>query len=63
LAPSWHGTGGLLDVSRDGRFAVISRLAQRGDNNLSLVFSDEGHGFRKAPNRVRSASAIVRWFD
>ena len=32
-----RGTGGLADISRDGRFAVISRLAQRGDNNLALV--------------------------
>ncbi len=37
LVAEVRGTGGLVDVSRDGRFAVISRLAQRGDNNLSLV--------------------------
>ncbi len=27
----------ITDVSRDGRFAVVSRLAARGDNNLYLV--------------------------
>jgi dipeptidyl aminopeptidase/acylaminoacyl peptidase len=27
----------ISDVSRDGRFAVVSRLAARGDNNLFLV--------------------------
>lgn len=27
----------VQDVSRDGRFAVVSRLASRGDNNLYLV--------------------------
>ncbi len=32
-----RGMGGLADVSRDARFAVIDRLAQRGDNNLSLI--------------------------
>jgi dipeptidyl aminopeptidase/acylaminoacyl peptidase len=37
LVAEVRGTGGLLDLSRDGRFAVIDRLAQRGDNNLALV--------------------------
>ncbi len=27
----------ITDVSRDGRFAIVSRLAARGDNNLYLV--------------------------
>jgi dipeptidyl aminopeptidase/acylaminoacyl peptidase len=27
-----------------------------------VLFPDEGHGFRKASNHVRSASAIVGWF-
>jgi len=31
------GTGGISDVSRDNQFAVISRLVNRGDNNLYLV--------------------------
>ena len=37
LVADVRGMGGLADVSRDGRSAVINRLAQRGDNNLSLV--------------------------
>jgi dipeptidyl aminopeptidase/acylaminoacyl peptidase len=37
LVAEVRGTGGLVDVSRDGRFAVIDRLAQRGSNNLGLV--------------------------
>ena len=37
LVAEVRGTGGLVDVSRDGRFAVINRLAQRGSNNLGLV--------------------------
>ncbi|HEX5709350.1 MAG TPA: S9 family peptidase [Pyrinomonadaceae bacterium] len=36
------GVGGISDVSRDGRFAVISRLINRGDNNLYLVNLSDG---------------------
>ncbi|HKO95897.1 MAG TPA: S9 family peptidase [Pyrinomonadaceae bacterium] len=32
-----RGTGGINDVSRDGKYAVISRVISRGDNNLYLV--------------------------
>jgi dipeptidyl aminopeptidase/acylaminoacyl peptidase len=31
------GTGGVGDISRDNRFAVVNRLMNRGDNNLFLV--------------------------
>ena len=31
------GVGGVQDISRDNRFAIISRLVNRGDNNLYLV--------------------------
>jgi dipeptidyl aminopeptidase/acylaminoacyl peptidase len=31
------GVGGVQDISRDNRFAIISRLVSRGDNNLYLV--------------------------
>ena len=31
------GVGGVQDISRDNRFAVINRLLNRGDNNLFLV--------------------------
>jgi dipeptidyl aminopeptidase/acylaminoacyl peptidase len=37
LVADVRGMGGLVDMSRDGRWAVIDRLAQRGDNNLALV--------------------------
>lgn len=36
------GVGGINDVSRDGKFAVISRLINRGDNNLYLVGLSDG---------------------
>jgi dipeptidyl aminopeptidase/acylaminoacyl peptidase len=28
-----------------------------------VLFPDEGHGWRKTPNRIRSTVAIVRWFE
>ena len=28
-----------------------------------IVFPDEGHGFRKLPNRIRASVALVRWFE
>jgi dipeptidyl aminopeptidase/acylaminoacyl peptidase len=36
------GTGGINDVSRDGRYAVVSRLVNRGNNNLYLVDLADG---------------------
>ena len=36
------GTGGISDVSRDGRYAILSRLLNRGDNNLYLVNLADG---------------------
>lgn len=37
-----QGIGGILDVSRDHRFAILYRLANRGDDNLYLL--DLGSG-------------------
>jgi dipeptidyl aminopeptidase/acylaminoacyl peptidase len=37
-----HGVGGVEDISRDGRQAVLSRLLNRGDNNLYLIDLDTG---------------------
>lgn len=31
------GVGGVQDISRDNRFAIINRVMSRGDNNLYLV--------------------------
>ncbi len=42
---------------------VVASLKARGVPVEYVLFPDEGHGFRKAPNRVRSASAIVAWFE
>jgi dipeptidyl aminopeptidase/acylaminoacyl peptidase len=42
---------------------VVESLKKRGIPVEYVLFPDEGHGFRKAPNRIRSAVSIVRWFE
>lgn len=42
---------------------VVDNLKKRGIPVEYILFPDEGHGFRKTPNRIRSAVAIVKWFD
>jgi dipeptidyl aminopeptidase/acylaminoacyl peptidase len=42
---------------------VVAALKRRGVPVQYLLFPDEGHGFRKTANRVRSTVAIVRWFE
>jgi dipeptidyl aminopeptidase/acylaminoacyl peptidase len=41
---------------------VVAHLKRRGVPVEYILFPDEGHGFRKTPNRIRAAVAIVRWF-
>ncbi len=42
---------------------VEEDLRKRGVPVESVIFPDEGHGFRKIPNRIRSTVEIVRWFE
>ena len=42
---------------------VVESLRQRGVPVAYVLFPDEGHGFVKAPNRIRSTVEIVRWFS
>lgn len=42
---------------------VVETLRRRGVPVEYVLFPDEGHGFRKAPNRVTADVAIVRWFE
>lgn len=37
-----RGIGSIDDVSRDGKYVVISRLVNRGDNNLYLIRLSDG---------------------
>jgi dipeptidyl aminopeptidase/acylaminoacyl peptidase len=41
---------------------VVDSLKQRGVPVEYVLFSDEGHGFSKTPNRIQSDVSIVRWF-
>jgi dipeptidyl aminopeptidase/acylaminoacyl peptidase len=42
---------------------VVDTLKKRGVPVKYVLFPDEGHGFRKVPNRIRSTVEIVRWFE
>ena len=42
---------------------VVDSLKRRGVPVEYVLFPDEGHGWRKTANRVRSTVAIVRWFE
>lgn len=42
---------------------TVESLKKRGIPVEYVLFPDEGHGFRKTPNRVRSTVAVVEWFD
>jgi dipeptidyl aminopeptidase/acylaminoacyl peptidase len=42
---------------------VVENLKKRNVPVEYVLFPDEGHGWRKTPNRIRSTIAIVRWFE
>ncbi len=42
---------------------VVNTLKQRGVHVEYILFADEGHGWRKTNNRVRSTVALVDFFD
>jgi dipeptidyl aminopeptidase/acylaminoacyl peptidase len=42
---------------------VVKALKGRGVPVEYVLFPDEGHGFRKTPNRIRANVAVVRWFE
>jgi dipeptidyl aminopeptidase/acylaminoacyl peptidase len=41
---------------------IVNTLKQRGVAVEYVLFPDEGHGFRKIPNRIRSTVEMVRFF-
>jgi dipeptidyl aminopeptidase/acylaminoacyl peptidase len=41
---------------------VVERLKQNGVPVEYILFPDEGHGFYKTANRIRSSVAVVHWF-
>jgi dipeptidyl aminopeptidase/acylaminoacyl peptidase len=42
---------------------TVESLKKRGIPVEYVLFPDEGHGFRKTTNRVRSTVSIVEWFE
>jgi dipeptidyl aminopeptidase/acylaminoacyl peptidase len=41
---------------------VVTSLKLRGVPVQYVLFPDEGHGWRKVPNRIRSTVEITLWF-
>jgi len=41
---------------------VVESLKKRNVPVEFILFPDEGHGFRKLPNRIRATEAITAWF-
>lgn len=42
---------------------VVDTLSKRGVDVASVIFPDEGHGWRKTENRIRSTVEIVKFFE
>lgn len=42
---------------------VVENLKKRNVPVEYVLFPDEGHGWRKTPNRIRSTSTLVRFFE
>jgi len=42
---------------------IVQHLKSRGVPVEYILFPDEGHGWRKIPNRIRSTVEMVRFFD
>ena len=42
---------------------VVESLKKRGVPVEYVLFPDEGHGWRKTANRIRSTVAVTRWFE
>lgn len=42
---------------------IVSHLKARNVPVEYILFPDEGHGWRKTPNRIRSIAEMVRFFD
>jgi dipeptidyl aminopeptidase/acylaminoacyl peptidase len=42
---------------------IVENLKARDVPVQYVLFPDEGHGWRKLPNRVKSTTEIVRFFD
>jgi dipeptidyl aminopeptidase/acylaminoacyl peptidase len=41
---------------------VVDNLKKRGVPVKLVMFPDEGHSWRKTPNRIRSTVEVIQWF-
>lgn len=55
------GVGGVQDISRDNRFAIINRLMSRGDNNLYLVEVATGKEALLTPHEAPGSFGSARF--
>ena len=53
--------GGLVFIADDVQ-GLYETLKSRGTPVEYVLFPDEGHGWRKVPNRVRSTTSMVDFF-
>jgi dipeptidyl aminopeptidase/acylaminoacyl peptidase len=56
-----RGTGSIADVSRDGKYAIVNRLVNRGDNNLYLVRLSDGKETLLTPHDGPGAFGGIRF--
>ena len=56
-----RGVGGIDDVSRDGKYAVVERLVNRGDNNLYLVNVTDGKESLLTPHEGPGTFGALRF--
>ena len=57
LQQAWHAHGEAAL-----RFEVLDTLKRRGVDIEFVLFPDEGHGWRKEANRVKSTMEMTRFF-
>jgi dipeptidyl aminopeptidase/acylaminoacyl peptidase len=55
------GVGGVQDISRDNRFAIVNRLINRGDNNLYLVEISTGKEALLTPHEPPGSFGSARF--
>ena len=41
---------------------IVKAMQEKKIPVTYALFPDEGHGFQKEPNRIKSAVSIVNWF-
>ncbi|MGH7918922.1 MAG: S9 family peptidase [Candidatus Dormibacteraceae bacterium] len=61
VAADLGGVGGIVDVSRDGRYALIERVRQRGDDDVLIVDLETGRETELTPHDGPAGSRHARF--